>query len=446
VTSRGKWILIPVEVQVRDLMGRLLIATIAAARGYRVLIGHDRVIRRLAAHLPKGILLDKGLGMTGDRKVARYHRLGYRIACIDEEMTGIYPNPDYFLKTRLSADTLAKADRWFTISDMARDLALRQYPEFADRFVTTGLPRTDIWKPRFHELYAAEREALRRRHGRFILFCSNFGAIVHARKGAFVANQLSRHAKGYAQAGNYNTRVERQLMANLEAFIALLPKLTKWFPDRKLVVRPHPVESREFWKSALACAPGVEVIGDGLATPMILASDALVHHGCMTGLEAEIMGVPQAMYAPHPDEHHDTDLMRSIAPIAHDEKSLRRVVGQMLKQGRRKGAPGKGVEDYFAAQKGPLACERIVGELEKLAVAESALPGYLRLLRFLPRQLWADHGWRSPRTAAYDRQKWQGVNLADLQRDATILARGGAIGGQLRVREVYPQLFEIARP
>lgn len=446
MTPRGKWILIPVEVQVRDLMGRLLIATIAAARGWRVLIGHDRVIRRLAAHLPKGILLDKGLGMTGDRKIARYHRLGFRIACIDEEMTGIYPNPDYFLKTRLSSDTLSKADRWFTISDQARDLAQAMYPQFADRFVTTGLPRTDIWKPRFHELYAAERDAIRSRYGPFVLFCSNFGAIVHARKGAFVAKQLSRHAKGYTQAGDYNTRVERQLMANLDAFIAMLPKLPNWFSGYKLVVRPHPVESRDFWRNALAGAPNVVIDGDGLATPMILASDALVHHGCMTGLEAEIMGVPQAMYAPHPDEHHDTDLMRSIAPIAHDEKSLRRVVGKMLKQGRRKDAAGKGVENYFAAQKGTLACERIVDEMVKLPAAENSLPAYLRLLRFLPRQLWADHGWRSPKTAAYDRQKWQGVTLADLQRNATILARGAGIGGQLRVREVYPQLFEIARP
>jgi surface carbohydrate biosynthesis protein len=443
MTAGGKWLLIPVEVQVRELLSRLLVAVIAAERGYRVLIGHDRVIRRLAPHLPKGILLDKGLGMTGDRKVARYHRLGYRIACIDEEMTGIYPNPEYFLRTRLSADTLSKADRWFAISDKARDLAVAEYPDFADRFVTTGLPRTDIWQPRFHGLYAAERDAIRARHGRFILFCSNFGQIVHARRGAFVDKQLARHNKGYGKADEYNARIEQQLAANLEAFIAMLPKLRSWFPGHRLVVRPHPVESREFWQQALAGIEGAQVDGEGIATPMILSADALVHHGCMTGLEAEIMGVPQVMYAPHPDDHHDTELMAAIAPVVRTEAALRKALAAMLKTGRRKGPPPRAVEEWFAAQTGALASERIIAELDKLSSRGGDLPGYLRLLRFSPRQLWAEHGIRSAKAAAYARQKWQDTNLATMREYVSILCRAALLRHRLDVQEVFPQLFQV---
>ena len=64
-----RWLVIPLEVQVRELYARMLVAAIAADRGYDVLIGHDRVVRRLARHLPKGILFDKALGMSTDKKV-----------------------------------------------------------------------------------------------------------------------------------------------------------------------------------------------------------------------------------------------------------------------------------------------------------------------------------------------------------------------------------------
>ena len=63
-TKPKRWLVIPLEVQVRELVARLLVAAIAADRGYDVLIGHDRVVRRLARHLPKGILFDKALGMS----------------------------------------------------------------------------------------------------------------------------------------------------------------------------------------------------------------------------------------------------------------------------------------------------------------------------------------------------------------------------------------------
>ena len=53
-----RWLIIPLEVKVREFVPRLLVAAIAADRGYDVLIGHDRVVRRLAGHLPRGIMFD----------------------------------------------------------------------------------------------------------------------------------------------------------------------------------------------------------------------------------------------------------------------------------------------------------------------------------------------------------------------------------------------------
>lgn len=439
-----RWLIIPVEVQVRDWLGRLLVAAIAASHGYRVLIGHDRVIRRLAPHLPRGVLFDKALGGKGDKKIARYHRLGFEITALDEEMTGIYPNPDYFFGIRLSAETLAKGHRWFTISEKARDLAIERYPQDAEKFTVTGLPRTDIWRPQFHALYREQVDAIKNRHGRFILFCSNFGRILHARRDDLVSKQARVHRARYDGAGDYQQKLEQQLHANLAAFLEMLPRLREWFPSHRLIVRPHPSEDRQFWKDAFSNVDGAFVEEEGTATPWILASDALVHHGCTTGIEAELMGKPQIMYAPHRDDHHDTELMADLSTIVKTEPDLRDALSRVIDGGETLQSDVATREKWFAAASGKLAAERIVDEFDRIAAPEGqALPGHLPLLRFTPRHLWAAFGPRTSKAAAYSRQKWQGVDAETVSVQLAIMSQCASLGSSVHMREVFPQLFEI---
>ena len=439
-----RWLIIPVEVQAREWLGRLLVGAVAASRGYRVLIGHDRVVRRLARHLPKGVLFDKSLGMRGDRKVAMYHRLGYTLTALDEEMTGIYPNPDYFFGIRLASDTLAKAQRWFTISKIAHDMAVERYPGNETKFTVTGLPRTDIWRPAFHQVFENERREIAQRHGRFILFCSNFGRILHARRDDLVAKQSRVQESKWQGAAAYQDNLEKQLHANLAAYIEMLPKLREWFPGHRLVIRPHPSEDRGFWRETFANVDGVFVEDEGIATPWILASDVLVHHGCTTGIEAELMDKPQVMYAPHPDDHHDTELMSDLSTIVKTEPELREVLTRVIDGSERLRSDIASREKWFAAASGKLASQRIIDEFEGLASqTRSDLPAYLGALRFAPRHLWARYGPRSAKATAYSRQKWSGQSLESARRQLATLQEGADIRAPLELREVFPQLFEI---
>lgn len=439
-----RWLIVPVEVQVRELLSRLLVATVAASRGWQVLIGHDRVIRRLAWHLPRGVLFDKALGATGDRKVKRYARLGYTLTAVDEESTGFHAHPKLYLSARLSEETISLAERWFCVSDIFREIGQSEYPAHAHKFVTTGLPRTDIWRPAFHALHEEESRRVRERHGRFILFCSNFGGIIHARERAFVDRQLRRADQTHEDARSYREQVAYEASMNLEGFLAMLPKLRSWFPDRKLLVRPHPSEDREFWKARFAGVDGVEVEGGGIATPVILASECLVHHGCTTGIEAALLGKPSVMFAPHPDRHHETDAAKAFSPMVRTEDELKALIGQCL-EGR--GPAGDRVRQahFYHGIDGELVASRIVAEMEKLPSASGGrLPAYLPLLRFGPRQLAADYWPRPARARAYARQKWQGVTLETMRGHAERLAAIAAPGFSPLLEEVYPQLYRIS--
>lgn len=440
-----RWLIIPLEVQVRELVARLLVAAIAADRGYDVLIGHDRTVRRLAPYLPKGILFDKALGVATDKKVRRYAKLGFRLTALDEESTGIYPNPEMFFSTRLSHETLSLAERWFAISDKVRDLATERFPDLAGRIVTTGLPRADTWREAFHGLYEAERRSIAETHGQFILFNSNFGTVVHARRGGFVERQQKRHEKHYAGASAYIAKREEQVGANLDAFLEMLPKLREWFPDHKLIVRPHPSESRDFWRERLGDIQGVEIHASGIVTPWILASSALVHHGCTTGIEAGLLGKPHVMYAPHRDDHHDTELMATFAPMTHDLDTLRTVMGDILAGSTQHDKPRESLQAYFASLIGPLASEKIVDQFDQLDADGADLPFWLPLLYYTPRHLAARYLPRSAKAAAYARQKWSGTSLGEVRRILEVHAAGAGLKHDVQADEVFPQLFHVRR-
>lgn len=440
--SNGRWLIIPVEVQVRDLMGRLMVATIAANRGYNVLIGRDQVIRRLAPFLPKGILFDKALGVAGDRKIRRYSRLGFKLTAFDEESTGFYPNPHMAFTGRLSDECLDMAERWFCLSDKIRELALGYHPDYGEKFVTTGLPRSDIWRPQFHNLFQSQVSEIKQKHGDFILFCSNFGRIIHGMEGAFVDRQIRRQPDKDGSVSGYQTKIEEQSRENLKAYLEMLPQLRKWYPDQKLVVRPHPSERSEFWKEAFSNEDGVEVHEYGTATPWILASTCLVHHGCTTGIEAELMSKSHVMYAPFPDSHHDTPLMKKFATIEKDLKGLKKRLDAIILENKTFQKSRKSLEEYYAGLSGPLVAERIVGEFDDISLNAASLPGYLPLLRYLPRHLFATYWPRSKQEAAYRNKKYPGVSEAEVQRLVGEISK--SLKSSNQVEEVFPELFRVS--
>jgi len=308
----NRWLIIPVEVKHREFHARMILSALAAERGLRVLVGKDTMIRRLAPALPRAVIFDKSLGTARHGKPQRFEKLGHKVTVLDEESTGYYGSPEQFLSVRLAKETLDACARWYCISDKLREHVSKLYPEHRDRFEVSGLIRTDSWHKPFHGFYEAERKRIADAHGPFILFNSNFGGIIHARGQAFVDKQIRGQKQAYSDVQNRMAKIFDEGKPNLEAFIALMPKLCEWFPSHRVIVRPHPSETLSFWQETFAGNQQITVSNEGVATPWILASDMLVHHGCTTGIEAAILGKQHVMFAPHPDEHHDTDVMAKI--------------------------------------------------------------------------------------------------------------------------------------
>jgi hypothetical protein len=122
------------------------------------------------------------------------------------------------------------------------------------------------------------------------------------------------------------------------------------------------------------------VTNEGNVIPWLMATKALVHNSCTTGVEAFIMQVPAVTYMASRDEYYDMGYYRLPNTVSYqcfNFEQLRETLEDILSG--RLGAPdGKESDDlinyYLEARQGPLACDRIVDALEGITKGRSQLP------------------------------------------------------------------------
>lgn len=438
-----RWLIMPVEVKHREFLSRIILASAAVSRGFEVLLGKDTMIRRLAPALPNGIIFDKSLGTARHGKPQRFARIGHKVAVLDEESTGYYGSPEQFLSVRLAQETLNACSRWYCISDKLRSHAASLYPSHQDKFVTSGLLRTDSWRDAFHGFYEQERKHISEQIGPFILFNSNFGGIIHARGDAFVRKQIRGQKKAYAEVEDRMAKIFEEGKPNLDAFIEILPKVADWFPNHRIVIRPHPSETIDFWTEKFGSNERFLVSNDGVATPWILASDVLFHHGCTTGIEATILNKPNVMYAAHPDTHHDTEVMESFVPIVKSQSELQAFLTDAVANPKTVVKHSNSQEQWYSHLEGKLACETILDDLEKLAFPAGELPKRIPLAVQIRIKM-AEAKRRSGKEKAYMKQKWPGTSVKEITSSLEIASKALGSAIHYKVEETYPEVFRIS--
>jgi hypothetical protein len=169
--------------------------------------------------------------------------------------------------------------------------------------------------------------------------------------------------------------------ATFEHFQEMIPALAKAFADTTIVVRPHQVENPEIYRQITSDLDKVHVTNEGNVVLWLMTCKALIHNGCTTSVEAFAMGVPTVSYRATTNDKYDYGFYRLPNKISHPcfnfeelKQTLEKILGGefSIENGDEKQAI---IDHYLAAQKGPLACERIVDVLEKAAADLPNLPG-----------------------------------------------------------------------
>jgi surface carbohydrate biosynthesis protein len=346
-----------------------------------------------------------------------------------------------------------------------------RYPQLPQnaKIHATGNPRNDLLRPELHAYYDEDVRKIRQAYGNFILVNTNFN---HVNAFTPVQNlfqpaeqpglppKFGRAAKGMTREYAEGLRDHKQ--AVFEDFQHMIPALHKAFPDYTIVVRPHPTESQQVYHDIAAQCERVKVTNAGNVVPWLLAAKALIHNSCTTGVEAHIMRTPAITYRASINEKYDFGFYRLPNLISHSclslqelETTLRNILNGTFDpaaaddEDKRKQL----VEQYLAAQEGPLACERMVDVLADMVAGQAEFPRPWAGARIYGWSLWAVRTlvkrYKDSRPASHNRPEFQRhrypeVMLEDMQNRISRIRTVLGMQEELRTEKLSHQFFRIS--
>jgi surface carbohydrate biosynthesis protein len=466
VKGRKPTLIIPVENQVRELDPKLLLVCTAVARGFPCVVGSRREIEFRIDAFPRSIYLSKSMTVRSALFFTVARKLGHEIMTWDEEALVHLPPRIYFSR-RLSPLAIRYVSGLFAWGPDNAALWKGYYGLTPTTPIhVTGNPRADMLRPETRSFYRQEVEGIRERFGDFILVNTNFNHVNAFYPGMNLFRPSKRPGQkpkfGRAARGmtfEYAQGLRDHKQAVLEDFKKTIPALERAFPHCNIVVRPHPTENHDTYRQIATRCSRVHVTNEGNVVPWLLATKALVHNGCTTGLEAFVLGVPAVSYRATINETYDHGFYRVPNLLSHqcfDHDHLRSTLEAIL-EGRLGPADGDErkvlLKNHLAAMEGPLSCERIVDALEEIIEQtphpfESGLrerwrqlyiSGCLRLVNRYKSYLPGAHN-----RPEFQRHRYPGIALGQLQEKlARIQEILGLKGGDLTVEELFDGVFRI---
>ena len=372
-------LLIPVENQVRELDPKLLLACIAAQRGFSSVIGSRRELEFRIDSYPKSIYLSKSMTKRSLLFFRMAKKFDHEIVTWDEEALVHLPAETYFSR-RLHPDAIRQVAQLFAWGQDNVEL-WHQYPDLPGDLPihAVGNPRIDMLRPEMRSFYADEVQALRETYGDFVLINTNFNHVnafgedmnlFQPVKTPGETAKFGRAAKGMSRA--YAEDLWSHKQAVFKDFLQLIPMLDQAFPGVNIVIRPHPTERHDVYKDLAARCSRVHVTNQGNVVPWIMAARAVLHNGCTTGVEAFIMGVPAISYRASINENIDNGFYRLPHAVSHQcfsYEQLQEALQQILdgKPVMTDGGERQALIDrYLASLSGPLSCTRMVDVLESM--------------------------------------------------------------------------------
>ena len=288
-----------VEISSRELDSKLLLATLAASRGHKVivsdLVGIEKGIKNDV--LAPGIFHTKSLS-AHKIKISRHKRMidkGFMITSLDEEGNLNDYGYDGDAKTRFSDQTIEQSTAVFGWGADDVDTLKKVYPNYSHKIYKTGSPRADLWKPLFSDYWNIPLTVPKKP---FLLISCNTGY-------ANNINSFGELIKFENEMGRYQSNPKHLEMTmgryaedfnKMLAYVESVKYLSAHNNGYDIVLRPHPAEDIEAWKIILSDIPNVHVIRDGPIDAWVKNSFAVMHNSCTTALEATISNKPVVTY------------------------------------------------------------------------------------------------------------------------------------------------------
>lgn len=456
-------LIIPVENQVRELDAKLLLACVAAERGYPVFLGSRGYIHYQMAKLPRGIYLAKSMRKLSNRMFGIIRQLGHDIIAWDEEAL-VHPPPEIYFPLRLSPVTVPLVSHLICWGQENADL-FRRYPLLPKTtpLHIVGNPRGDMLRPELRGYFDAQVKALQEKYGNFLLVNTNFIDVnpFIPGLGLFLDSTKPGEAPRLGQAGKgmtleFASGLRKHKQAILSDFLQMVPAIHQAFPDYTLVLRPHPSENHDIYNQLADRFKTIKIDNSGNIIPWLLACKAMIHNGCTTGAEAYLLGVPALSYLTNFEKIYDYDwqgLPTKLSYQCFTFDELRQTLGEILggTTGAARGTERQALMDYYlTAQNGPLACDRLVDVLDAAGYARqppasaSALSRSLGWLKCTLRTLEKKGSLQRGKRQAYHDHRFPELSVAEMEERVARLSQQLKRFDSVKIRAHSQHIFHIS--
>lgn len=452
-------LLIPIENQVRELDAKLLLAAHAASRGHECYIGWKGSIDGRLNEFPRGIYFSKSLTSRNVKVLRISHLLGHSVVAWDEEALVHYP-PEIYYARRLDQTALELTDHVYAWGADNKEL-FEGHPKYPGTPLSVvGNPRADLLRPELRPFFDDAVTAIKDEYGDFILINTNFGTIngyypemnVCYRKADDTDDlTLGRGAVGFPQ--DFALDLFRFRERVLEAIKTLVPKIAEAFPDRTIVLRPHPAENRDMWRDHLKSYQNVRVVAEGNVVPWLIACDVLVHNGCTTAVEAYILGRPVVAYVPfRGGEDFATEPPHKLSTVCASADDVIAQVGDIVNgcgHVVNDAARDEILSQFVSSLRGDLAAKRIIDSVEQDILPRQV--GTVRRLwgcgfalgRRIVRQFKMIDG-QGRFSTGFKRQRFPDVTKDVMQHKLDSLGALSSSAGGINVSQIGSDLFRLS--
>jgi len=422
---------LPVETAARELDAKLLLALFLQREGFEVVIGSHARLHNTIHRYPPGIYV----AHLFDRKKRRIFRilrdLGHVIAAWDEEGL-VWQSPEVYRRRRVDTEALSHVSRIFAWGrEQARALA-PVTEQTGTEVRITGNPRQDLYAPALRSLHEVEAGEIRDQHGAFILINSNFGWINHARAPRQNIEKSEEELAAIARASRHPPEYIRFRYRMFRHFCELVPALARRFPERRIIVRPHPSESRDIWQRIARGLGNVRVVYDHRLVPWLLAAEHVIHNGCTTAVEAALLGKIPIDFRPESNPALECSQPGAVSAPAQTIEAIARYIENPAALRQERPRIEQALSEMVEGWNKGLASERIARDLaSSFADPEPdnfhrRMLGHVRArIRMLEKAFLARFVSSSSSNPDYIRQKFPPTETsaieARLQRFATVL-------------------------
>ena len=292
---------IPIEVKSRELDTKIYMSLKLIDKGYSVVIGSKSQVHK-NMFLNKGpfIYFDKGISESSftSNFYKAIRASGGLIIEIQEE-GNVSKNSDVLISAHNNSNA-KMVSLIFTWGDLAKKKIIESCPKLnPENIISTGHPSMDLLQKDLIFYYKKlGNNKLKIKPG-YILINTNFA-----------------HFNGYANfeeskiyndnpTSLYNNfkrdewlKVEKYQKRIFNEFLKMIRILNKSLPKKKIIIRPHPVENLQFYKTEFKNYKNIYVTNEGSVREWIVNSEFVIHHDCTSGLESFIAGKKVISFCP----------------------------------------------------------------------------------------------------------------------------------------------------